>query len=291
MRLDDLLDQTGEWLRGSGPENDVVVSSRIRLARNLSRFPFLASVREPVKREIEEHVRGRFDTLLPKRDTRYFPMVSMSQVNRQFLVERHLISREHAVGKGPRGVAISKDEGTSIMVNEEDHLRLQVLRSGLNLDDAWKEIDELDSELDEVFNYAYHPQFGYLTCCPTNVGTGLRISVLMHLPAAVLSKQMDKVLQSLQRLYYSVRGFYGEGTSPIGDFFQISNQVTLGKGEKEIVEDLQRVIPEVLRFERMWRQKLMREEAVRLQDKVWRAYGILRNARRISSDEAMELLS
>jgi protein arginine kinase len=177
------------------------------------------------------------------------------------------------------------------MVNEEDHLRLQVIRSGLQLDEAYDEIDRMDTALEGSLNFAYSPQFGYLTACPTNVGTGLRISVMMHLPAAALSKQMDKVLQSLQRLNYTVRGFYGEGTQPLGDFYQVSNQITLGKSERDIISELKRVIPEILKFERQWRHKLLEDEPRRLEDRVWRAYGVLKHARRITSEEATDLLS
>jgi protein arginine kinase len=291
MKVDDLINQKGEWLKGTGPEGDVIVSSRVRLARNLNRFPFPGRANDSVRREVEEYLRSRVEKAMKDGSVGYFPMSGLDPVDRQVLMERHLVSRDHAMGNHSRGVAISRNETASVMVNEEDHLRLQVLRSGLQLSEAWAEIDQIDSALDEEVQYAYHPQFGYLTSCPTNVGTGLRISVLMHLPAAVFSKQMDKVLQSLQRLNYSVRGFYGEGTSPIGDFFQISNQVTLGKAEEEIVRDLQRVIPEILKFERSWRLKLLREDSVRLNDKVWRAYGILKNARKLTSDETMDFLS
>lgn len=291
MKVDELLTQSGEWLKGTGPESDVVISSRVRLARNLHRFPFL-SVAPPSERSaIEAFVRERFDEVLASKTIQYMPLQRMSQLDRLILVERHLISREHANGEGDRGVAISRDESTSIMVNEEDHLRLQVLRSGLNLDEAWDSIDRVDSLLEQHLNYAFHSRFGYLTCCPTNVGTGLRISVMVHLPASVFSKQMDKVLQSLARLNYSVRGLYGEGTSPLGDFYQISNQITLGKTEREIIAEMKKVIPEVLKFERSWRHKLMDDEPRRLEDRVWRAYGILKHARSISSEETVELLS
>jgi len=177
------------------------------------------------------------------------------------------------------------------MVNEEDHLRLQVIRSGLQLDEAYEEIDRMDTALEGSLNFAFSPQFGYLTACPTNVGTGLRISVMMHLPAAALSKQMEKVLQSLQRLNYTVRGFYGEGTQPLGDFYQVSNQITMGKSERDIISELKKVIPEILKFERSWRHKLIDDEPRKLEDRVWRAYGILKHARRITSEEATDLLS
>ncbi|MBI2931285.1 MAG: protein arginine kinase [Planctomycetes bacterium] len=291
MKVDDLLSQAGEWLKGTGPESDVVMSSRVRLARNLHRFPFLTVAPVAERTAIESYVRERLQEVLGSRKIHYFSMARMNAIDRTLLVERHLVSREHAQGEGDRGVAVSQDESTSIMVNEEDHLRLQVLRSGLNLEEAWESIDRLDSLLEQHMSYAFHPRFGYLTACPTNVGTGLRISVMVHLPAAVFSKQMDKVLQSLARLNYTVRGLYGEGTSPIGDFYQVSNQITLGKAERDIIGELKKVIPEVLKFERSWRHKLVEDEPRRLEDKVWRAYGILKHARTITSEETIELFS
>jgi len=291
MSVEDLLGRAGEWLKGTGPEGDVVVSSRVRLARNLNRFPFLTLASPAVRTEIERHVGPRLAEGKWPRPLDYWPLEKLSPLDRAFLVERHLISREHAQAEGDRGVAFSADEAVSIMVNEEDHLRLQVLRSGFQLDEAFEEIDRLDTTLEESLNFAFSPRFGYLTACPTNVGTGMRISVLLHLPAVVLAKQVDKVLQSLQRLNYVVRGLYGEGTSPLGDFYQVSNQVTLGKSERDLVGEMKRVVPEILKFERQWRRKLLEVERRRLEDRVWRAWGILRNARRMTSEEAIELLS
>lgn len=291
MKVEDLLSQAGEWLKGTGPEGDVVISSRVRLARNLRRFPFLTVASPAVRAEIERFVRPRLENAKLPRRLAYWSLEDLSPVERLLLMERHLISRELAQGEGDRGVAVGPDEAISIMVNEEDHLRLQVIRSGLQLDEAYEEIDRMDTALEGSLNFAFSPRFGYLTACPTNVGTGLRISVMLHLPAAVLSKQMDKVLQSLQRLNYTVRGFYGEGTSPLGDFYQVSNQITLGKSERDIIAEMKKVVPEILKFERAWRQQLLGSEPKRLEDRVWRAYGILKNARRITSEEATELLS
>ena len=291
MRVEELLSQSGEWLKGTGPESDVVISSRVRLARNLHRFPFLTVATPQVRSEVERFVRPRLEEGKLPRKLVYWSLGDLTAVERTLLVERHLISKEHEKADGERGVAVGGDEAISIMVNEEDHLRLQVIRSGLQLDEAYEEIDRMDTALEGSLNFAFSPQFGYLTACPTNVGTGLRISVMMHLPAAVLSKQMDKVLQSLQRLNYTVRGFYGEGTQPLGDFYQVSNQITLGKSERDIISELKRVIPEILKFERQWRHKLLEDEPRRLEDRVWRAYGILKHARRITSEEATDLLS
>ena len=291
MKVEDLLGQPGEWLKGSGPENDVVISSRVRLARNLNRFPFLTVATAHAREEVEQFVRPHLaGSKLPK-PLVYWPMSAFSPVERTVLVERHLISKEHATADGERGVAVAPDESVSIMVNEEDHLRLQVIRSGLQLEEAYDEIDRMDTALEGALHFAFDSRFGYLTACPTNAGTGLRISVMLHLPAVALAKQVDKVLQSLQRLNYNVRGFYGEGTSPLGDFYQVSNQVTLGKSERDLIADLRKVIPEILRFERAWRHKLLEDEPKRLEDKVWRAYGVLKNARRMASEEATDLLS
>ncbi len=291
MKVDDLLGRSGEWLKGTGPESDVVISSRVRLARNLKRFPFLTVAAPEVRAEVEKFAAARFaDPKLPRK-LAYWPLEDLTAVDRMFLVERHLISREHAQAEGARGVAVGPEETVSIMVNEEDHLRLQALRSGLQLEEAYEEVDRTDTALEEGLQYAFHPRFGYLTACPTNVGTGLRISVLVHMPAAVMSKQMDKVLQSLQRLGYTVRGLYGEGTSPLGDFYQVSNQVTLGKSEQDIISEMKRVIPEILKFERSWRGKFLGDDPSRIEDKVWRAYGMLKFARRITSEEAVEALS
>jgi protein arginine kinase len=201
-------------------------------------------------------------------------------VDRQLLVERHLISAELANGEGERGVAVSLDETLSLMVNEEDHLRLQVLRAGLNFTDAWDQLSRADKALEEALPYAFHERYGYLTCCPTNIGTALRVSVMMHLPAAALSRQMDKVLQSLARLNFTVRGFFGEGTQPVGDLFQVSNQVTLGKSEGDIIQEMKSIIPHIIDFERTWRQKLQEDQPV-----------VLQYARTISSEETLELLS
>jgi protein arginine kinase len=287
----DLLGQPGEWLRGASQDGDIVVSSRLRLARNLKTRKYLTRATGAERREIEAFVRQRLDALGPEPPVRYFALHELEPVDRQLLVERHLISSELANGEGERGVAVTPDETLSLMINEEDHLRLQVLRAGLNLDEAWRQIDRADRVLEQALPYAFHERYGYLTCCPTNIGTALRVSVMMHLPAAALSKQMDKVLQSLARLNFTVRGFFGEGTSPVGDLFQISNQVSLGKAETEIIEEMKSIIPQIVEFERTWRQKLQQDQPILLQDKIWRAFGTLCHCRTITSEETLELLS
>jgi protein arginine kinase len=292
MKLSDLTQQAGEWLRGSGPMSDIVISSRIRLARNLAGFPYLTRCTRHQRQAIEHKVR---DTILgaqvaPK--TLYLDLDAASDLDRQFLVERHLISRPHAAAEGARGVAIGENETLSIMVNEEDHLRLQVLRSGLQLEEAWDEITRTDDLLEAKLDWAFHPRFGYLTACPTNVGTGIRVSVMLHLPALKLTGEIEKVFRAAKDMRLAVRGLYGEGTEATGDFYQISNQTTLGKTEDDIISDFKNlVIPKIIDYEQHARKTLANDRSVALDDKVCRALGTLRSARLIASEETLLLLS
>jgi protein arginine kinase len=212
-------------------------------------------------------------------------------LDRQFLVERQLISRELANSDGPRGVALDDRESVSIMVNEEDHLRLQVMRSGLDLDGAWQDIDRVDDSIEQKASYAYSEEFGYLTACPTNVGTGMRASVMLHLPALGLTKQIEKVFRALQKINLVVRGLYGEGSRASGDFYQISNQVTLGKSESTALTEIREVNQQIIAYERQARTALMRENRQGIQDRVARAFGTLQSATMMTSEETMELLS
>lgn len=291
MNLEILTQNNGEWLRGTGPEADIVISSRIRLARNLSTFPFTNRASAHQKAEVEQLLRDKLAKIdaSPKLD--YIQVPSLSALDRQFLVERQLISRELANAEGPRGVALVPSETVSVMVNEEDHLRLQVMRSGFALDEAWQDIDRLDDLLEQKINYAFSEEFGYLTACPTNVGTGIRVGVLLHLPGLVQTKQIDKVFRALQKINLAVRGLYGEGTQAFGDFYQISNQQTLGKSEQELIRILTDVVPQVIQYERTARQALLNERRQHLHDQVSRAYGVLKTAHTISSEETMHLLS
>jgi protein arginine kinase len=292
MKLSDLTQQAGEWLRGSGPMSDIVISSRIRLARNLAGYPYLTRCTRHQRQAVEHKVR---DTILgaqiaPK--TLYLDLDAASELDRQFLVERHLISKPHASAEGARGVAIGENETVSIMVNEEDHLRLQVLRSGLQLEEAWEEITRIDDQLESKLDWAFHPRFGYLTACPTNVGTGIRVSVMLHLPALKLTGEIEKVFRAAKDMRLAVRGLYGEGTEATGDFYQISNQTTLGKTEDDIISDFKHlVIPKIIDYEHHARKTLANDRAVHLDDKVCRALGTLRAARLIASEETLLLLS
>ncbi len=291
MILDDMLKSTGEWLKGTGPEADVVVSSRVRLARNLADFPFTNRASAMQKGEIEALVRERLGKSGWEGHFQYIQVHTLNALEREFLRERQLISREHVGAEGPRGVAFETQESRSLMVNEEDHLRLQVLRSGFVLEEAWEDIDKLDDLIEERITYAYSEEFGFLTACPTNVGTGMRASVMLHLPALHYTKQLEKVFRALQKINLAVRGLYGEGTRASGDFYQISNQITLGKSEQQILKDIREVIPMIITYERVARKKLLDESRMLVEDKVARAYGTLRAAAMMTSEETMELLS
>jgi protein arginine kinase len=291
MNLDSLSHTSGEWLRGTGPESDIVVSSRVRLARNLAAFPFSNRASAHQKAEIESMLRERIGKLELDPRLEYITLATLTPLDRQFLVERQLISRELATTEGPRGVALAPQETVSLMVNEEDHLRLQVMRSGFALDEAWHDIDKVDDLLEQRITYAFSEEFGYLTACPTNVGTGMRASVMLHLPALVLTKQIEKVFRALQKINLAVRGLYGEGSRASGDFYQISNQVTLGKSESTILSEIREVIPQIIAYERQARTALVRESRQALQDRVSRAFGTLCSATMMTSEETMDLLS
>jgi len=291
VELSELAQSSGEWLRGSGPESDIVMSSRIRLARNLADFPFIHRATETDRVEIENTLRDAILKVHAPTPLHYVDVNALESIDRQFLVERQLISREHAEAEGARGVAIDAQEQMSIMVNEEDHLRMQIMHSGLDLTQAWDEINQLDDQLEQFVTYAFSEQFGYLTACPTNAGTGMRVSVMVHLPALVITRQIEKVFRSLQKINLAVRGLYGEGSQAMGDFYQISNQITLGQTEIELLKKVGDVVPVVIDYERRAREALVKESRDNLHDRISRAYGILRTAQTISSEETMHLLS
>src|SRR5688500_4670245 len=292
MKLSDLTHHAGEWLRGSGPMSEIVISSRIRLARNIAAYPFLTRATRGQRQALERKVR---DTILGAQispQAFYVDLEQAPEVDRQLLVERHLISKPHAQAEGARGVAITEDETVAIMVNEEDHLRIQVLRSGLQLEEAWEQINAVDDKLESRLDYCFHSRFGYLTACPTNVGTGIRVSVMLHLPALKLTGEIEKVFRAAKEMRLAVRGLYGEGTEATGDFYQISNQTTLGKTEEEIISDFKHlVIPKIIDYEHHARRTLLNDRTVALDDKVFRALGTLRHARLITSEDTLSMLS
>ena len=292
MKLSDLTNHAGEWLRGSGPMSEVVISSRMRLARNIAGQRFLTRSTRHQRQIIEQRIR---DTILaaqiaPK--MLYVDLEGAPEIDRELLVERHLISKQHAAAEGARGVAVGENETVSIMVNEEDHLRIQVLRSGLQLEEAWEQISGIDDTLESKLDFSFHPRFGYLTACPTNVGTGIRVSVMLHLPALKLTGEIEKVFRAAKDLRLAVRGLYGEGTEATGDFYQISNQTTLGKTEEDIISEFKHVvIPKIIDYEHHARRTLLNERTAALDDKVFRALGLLRSARLMAGEEVLFLLS
>jgi len=291
IKLDSLTTSIGEWLKGTGPESDIVMSSRVRLARNLAHYPFVGRASDQERGEVEQFLRSRLMQLPSRLTLEYVDVGGLGELDRQFLVERQLISREHAEAAGSRGVAIDPREQLSLMVNEEDHLRIQCVHSVLDLEAVWQQIAAVDDEIENVVPYAFHSRWGYLTACPTNVGTGIRVSVMLHLPALVITRQIDKVFRSLHKISLAVRGLYGEGSQAFGDFYQISNQTTLGKTEQELIAQVADVVPVLIDYERRARDFLVRETEQNIHDQVSRAYGILRTAQTITAEETMQLLS
>ena len=289
MTLNGLIRSPCQWLRPDGPESEIVLSTRVRLARNVVGRPFLTRLRPEEQAELETQLR---EVIFKAVDgLEWHQLEEMPEIDRRCLVERHLISRELAAGEGPRGVAIDPTQRVAIMVCEEDHLRLQVIESGLQPVEAWEEADKIDNLIEKHLAYTFSPTLGYLTACPTNVGTGMRASVMLHLPGLVLTRQIEKVFRAAARLRLTVRGLYGEGTQATGDIYQISNQATLGRSESEILKSLEAVIPQVIDYEKEARRALLADSPIILDDRIFRAWGVLSCARTISSEETLTLLS
>lgn len=291
MRFDTLLRHPAEWMCTPGPNSDIVVSSRIRLARNLSHHPFPGWSRKEDRAEILQIIRPHIEALPEMREAFSKDLSDLTSIQKQVLVERHLISREHAAKSHGCAAIIDRPQRISIMINEEDHLRMQTIQPGLALEETYRALDDIDTRIDRDLDYAFDPRLGYLTACPTNLGTGMRASAMVHLPALVLSEQISPVIQAVNKIGLAVRGLYGEGTEALANLFQVSNQNTLGEREEEIVARLQKVIEQIIEHERNARLKLLEERASTIHDQVGRAYAILRHAHIISSKEALNLLS
>ncbi len=291
MNINDFLQQTGEWLRGTGPNSNIVMSSRIRLARNLVNIPFPNRASRKNAQDVLKAVSDAVQQVDYFKNFSFFRINDLENIDRQFLIERHLMSHEHAAQGEGKALIVSKEEILSVMVNEEDHLRIQVMQSGLNLFECWNIMNTIDDKLSQKLPYAFLPDWGFLTACPTNTGTGLRGSVMLHLPALVMTKQINKVLAAVAKLSFTSRGFYGEGTQASGNFFQISNQISLGHSEEDIIQNINGLIRQVIEQEEQARQALVMQNRAILEDKIWRSYGVLKSARIISSQETVELLS
>jgi len=290
-KINELMNKESEWLKGKGPKSDIVISSRVRLARNIDGQCFLNRASSEAKKRILLSTRAIVEKNKYLKRATFFVMKDLNELDRQFLVERHLMSPEHMVDPEHKALIIDENEIVSIMINEEDHFRVQVLQSGLNVMEAWNIIDQIDTELSEKVPFAFSQRWGYLTACPTNTGTGLRGSVMLHLPALAMTNQIGNVFQAISKLGLTMRGLYGEGTEATGDFFQISNQVTLGYSEKDLLESIVRIINKIIMRENTTRNMLITKNRDEITDKIWRALGTLRSARIITSNETIMLLS
>jgi len=291
MKINELIDSHSELTDTAASKSAVVLMTRMRLARNLANQPFPGWAKEAKKREIRDQCMQAVASLPQMKRGLAIPVESLEELQKQILVERHLISRELCHAKSGAGIVISKDQSCVVMINEEDHLRIQVLRAGYQFKKVWNTINTLDSDLEEHIDYAFSPKLGYLSACPTNLGTAIRASAMMHLPALVISSQMEKVVRAVNQLGMAVRGLFGEGSDASGSIFQISNQTTLGESEDEIIKHLNGVLNTIIEQELNAREKLVETDPNKLSDKIGRAFGILQNGYLLNSGEAMNLLS
>ena len=280
-----------KWLSEEGPDDDVVISTRIRLARNLDGIPFPFVFNEKHSEDVLSRVSDLVDrTQGGALSLKLNKFRDLGEIDRKILVEKHLISPNHA--NNSKGAVISnKEESLSVMINEEDHLRIQCILPGLNLSEAWEYANQIDNLFEESLNYAFSEEKGFLTCCPTNVGTGLRASVMVHLPGLVMTNQVSRVLRAISQLGLTVRGLYGEGTDSAGNIFQISNQITLGQSEEEIIGNLNSVIEQILSKERFAREKVYSYNKDLLEDRVYRSLGTIKYARLLKAEESLKILS
>lgn len=280
------------WMHEQGPFDDIVLSSRVRLARNLQRYTFPKALSIEMKQEITQKMADKFNekTFCTDRVMHIFHMDELTDLQKSVLVEKHLVSPLLTKTPGS-SVLISSDEQLSIMIHEEDHLRIQSMFTGIQIARAYELANQMDDWLETQLDYAFDENFGYLTSCPTNVGTGLRCSVMLHLPGLVMTKQMDPTVHTLNRLGFVVRGIYGEGTTTLGHLFQLSNQVTLGKTESEMVDELTKITEKIVEQERHARDHLMTHARFMLEDRIFRSLGTLKYAILMQSKEAAERLS
>jgi protein arginine kinase len=291
MDIHEFLSPPSETARRKGPHDRIVMSSRVRLARNLKGSAFPSWAKKPERVKILETIRPAVGNLPEMKESFSASMDELTTLDKQILVERHLVSREHAAKSGGSGLVLNREETLCVMINEEDHIRMQALRPGLQIRQVWTAIDHVDSALEKKLSFAFSTDLGYLTACPTNLGTGIRVSAMLHLPGLVLSEQINPIIQSVNKLGLAVRGLYGEGTEALGNVFQVSNQMTLGESETTIVERLEKVLAQIIEHEENARELLLEKKAKTLYNHVGRAYGVLANAHVISSKETMNQLS
>ncbi|MEQ2006823.1 MAG: protein arginine kinase [Limisphaerales bacterium] len=291
MTIHEFLAPPAVSCQRSGPNDQIVMSSRVRLARNLRKLPFPSWAKKPDRLRVLEAILPAVESL-PQLDPHFAAaMDDLTPLDRQILVERHLISREHAAKGAGSGLVVNQEESICVMINEEDHLRMQALRPGLQIKACWQAIDALDSALETKLDYAFSPELGYLTACPTNLGTGIRVSAMLHLPGLVLAEEITRIINAANKLNFAVRGLYGEGTEALGNVFQVSNQMTLGESETQIIERISKALNQIIEEEENARATLLEKKPKSVFNHIGRAYGILANAHTISSKETMNLLS
>lgn len=291
MDLNEFLISPHETAHRKGPADKIVISSRIRLARNLRGIPFPGWGKKPDRIKAAQVIRPAVEALPELEGCFSEAMDNLPSLDKQLLVERHLISREHAAKGAGSAMALNRQETLCFMINEEDHIRMQALRPGLQLREVWEVINRVDSRLEKKLNFAFSPDWGYLTACPTNLGTGIRVSAMLHLPGLVLAEQINQIIQSVNKLGLAVRGLYGEGTEALGNVFQVSNQMTLGESEETIVERLNKVLAQIIEHEENSRLRLLEKKPKILLNHIGRAFGTLANSHIITSKETMNLLS
>lgn len=289
--IDSVLQQPPKWLDGSGKNSDIVISSRVRLARNLRDFSFPNRAPTRVLNQVLTIVKDCYRKVVDLNDAILVVINELDELDRQFLMERRLVSPDFVKSDKPCGLIIGKDELISIMINEEDHLRVQSIQSGLELDKAWQTIHTIDDALANPLNFAYSDQFGYLTACATNTGTGMRASVFINLPALAIAEKIDKIIHEIAPSEVAVRGFYGEGSDILGNIFQVSNQMTLGKTEQSIINRISNMAEQLISVELKAREKILQQESIIIEDKVARAIGTIKHAKMINSAECVSVLS
>jgi protein arginine kinase len=289
--FEELAKRGSKWLDNNGPESDIVISSRIRLARNIHGYCFPHIIRPEEYENLFLEIKKAVKESKILKTTVFVDINEAAKLDRIVLMERHIISYDHVISERNRSVFFSKDEQISLMVNEEDHIRMQVIQSGIQLKTCWQIINKLDDELEKNLIYSFSNTIGFLAACPTNTGTGLRASAMVHLPALVMNKDIGKVLQGVSQLGLVVRGFYGEGVDINTAFYQISNQISLGQTEEEIVGNIEGITKQIAGYEQKARNTLFKNSKVKMEDNIWRAYGVLKNVRAITFEEAISLLS
>lgn len=291
MFTPDMIERIPVWFSNNGPDADCVVSTRVRLARNLANhhFPSKASLLE--RRDIFEEVTAAVKRISFCNDCTSFNFSQLEKINQQFLFENRVVSHDLIDADGDRGVVCEQDGSVSIMVNEEDHIRMHYMQPGCQPTRLWEQLNTLDDELGKKVQYAFDTRFGFLTSCPTNSGTGFRISFLMHLPGLVLTKTIDSVLAGASQMGISTRGFFGEHSAVVGNFFQLSNQATMGAQESEFLNATLEIIQKIIQYEQTARERVLRDAKVELSDKVYRSYGLLKYARTLAMDEFLNLAS